>query len=72
MSNSDAEYRQVSIRWKDEPDEAFITTVCVNVDWREGEDDSNVFFYFSTIEQFEDAKNPDNDLEFFIDGTDNG
>jgi hypothetical protein len=60
------EYRQVLIRWKDEPDYTFITNVCIDGEWTEGEDDENVFFYFSTLEEFEDAKNEYNDLEFVI------
>jgi hypothetical protein len=61
-----SEYKQVLIKWKDEPDDLFLTTICVDGEWTEGEDDENVFFYFSTLEEFEDAKKQDNDLEFVI------
>jgi hypothetical protein len=61
-----SEYKQVLIKWKDEPDDLFLTTVCIDGEWTEGEDDENVFFYFSTPLEFEDAKKQDNDLEFVI------
>ena len=61
-----SEYKQVLIKWKDELDDLYLTTVCVDGEWTEGEDDENVFFYFSTLEEFEDAKKQDNDLEFVI------
>jgi len=63
-----AEYKQVLIEWKDDPNDTFITTVCIDGQWTEGEDDENVFFYFSTPQEFEDAKKQDNDLEFIIVG----
>lgn len=60
------EMRMVTIEWKDEPGVEYSTWVVVNKNWTEEEDDGNVFFYFSTEEEFEMAKLKDNDLEFWI------
>lgn len=61
-----AEYRSVLIEWHDEPEVTYNTKVCIDSEWTEGEDDTDVFFYFTNLEEFESAKNKDNDLEFWI------
>jgi hypothetical protein len=57
------EYRQVMIEWNDNQGEfydnqgeLYEVTVCVGGEWTEGEDDDDVFFYFSTEDEFEYAK----------------
>ena len=63
-----AEYRQVLVEWKDEPDEKYLTTVAIAANWVEGEDDDNVFFYFSNEQEFEQAKLDNDEFEFRIVG----
>ena len=63
------EYKLVTIAYHDDPDNHLTTFVCVEVDWAEQEAeelDDKVFFYFDTQEQYEEAKQIDNGLEFRI------
>jgi len=60
------EERRVIIEWNDTPGEVFETTVCVDGEWVEGEDDVNIFFYFADEAELEDAKNGGAGLEFRI------
>jgi|TARA_B110000459_G_scaffold106871_1_gene118659 translation elongation factor P/translation initiation factor 5A len=63
-----SEYREVLIEWKDEPDKQYLTTVAIDKEWTEGEDDDNVFFYFSDEQEFEQAKLNKDEFEFRIVG----
>jgi hypothetical protein len=58
--------KEVLIRWHDEPETEYLSTICIGESWTEEEDDQNIFFYFSTEKEFESAKNKDNNLEFWI------
>ena len=51
-----SEERRVVIEWHDQPGELFETTVMVDEDFPEYEDDVNIFFYFSSESDFEQAK----------------
>jgi hypothetical protein len=61
------EYRDVLIAWHDEPDVIYNTKVCIDKEWTEGEDDNDVFFYFQTEAELEQAKQEgDNGFEFRV------
>lgn len=61
------EYRNVTIQWKDEPQENPIhTMVAISPNWPEEGDDERVFFYFLNEEEYEEAKFPFNEHEFWI------
>jgi hypothetical protein len=51
-----AETRRVVVEWHDQPGELFETTVAIDDTWPEYEDDVNIFFYFRTFAELEDAK----------------
>lgn len=63
-----AEYRDVVIEWHDEPGVHYATTVSIDGEWNDlDEDDDNIFFYFSKESEFEEAKQDgDNGYEFRI------
>jgi hypothetical protein len=63
-----AEYRQVLVEWKDEPEEKYLTTVAIDAEWTEGEDDDGIFFYFHNENEFEQAKLDNDEFEFRIVG----
>lgn len=48
--------RECVIEWHDDPDDAYLVTVCIDGEWTEREDDDSIFFYFSNEQEFEDAK----------------
>jgi hypothetical protein len=60
------EYRQVLVTWHDDDaQDEMLTKVCINKDWTEGEDDTDVFFYFTSSDELEQAKQPEpNGFEF--------
>jgi hypothetical protein len=60
------EYRQVLVTWHDDDaQDEMLTKVCINKDWTEGEDDTDVFFYFTNLNELEQAKQPEpNGFEF--------
>ena len=61
-----AELRDVTVEWHDEQ-EPFRVTVSIDEVWNElEEDDENIFFYFANEQEFEEAKQPDNQYEFRI------
>lgn len=55
-----AVFRNVVIVWHDEPDESYLVKVSIDERWNsldEGfEDDDSIFFYFSSEDEFEEAK----------------
>ncbi len=63
-----AEYRQVLIEWHDEPGVKYLSTVSVDEKWNSlDEDDNDIFFYFASEAEFEEAKQlGDNGYEFRI------
>tara|TARA_R110000796_G_scaffold134746_1_gene250562 strand:- start:316 stop:516 length:201 start_codon:yes stop_codon:yes gene_type:complete len=60
-----SEYRRTVIEWKDSPGERFQCEVGINASYVGGLDD-NVFFYFDSEQQYQDAKKADGDYEFRI------
>lgn len=54
---SERETRRVLIEWNDEPGEQYVTTVVIDGEWVDGEDDDNIFFYFRSEAEMLDAKN---------------
>lgn len=53
---SEREMRNVLVYWRDEPDSSgMFTTVCIDGDWVDGEDDENIFFYFTDEATYRDA-----------------
>ena len=50
------EERRVVIEWHDQPNEFFETTVVIDENFPEYEDDVTVFFYFSSQSDFDQAK----------------
>jgi hypothetical protein len=58
------EYRQVLVEWKDEPGIHHLTTVAIDAEWTEGEDDDGIFFYFRNEQEFEQAKLDNDEFEF--------
>ena len=61
-----ARTEKVIIEWHDSPDKRFETKVVVGGEWNEVEGDDDIFFYFPEEHSFENAKNRDNELEFWI------
>lgn len=61
-----AREEKVIVEWHDTPDKRFETKVIVGGDWNEVEEDDDIFFYFPEEASFENAKNKDNELEFWI------
>lgn len=62
-----ADLRLVSIVWKDEPKRPISTWVMVGKKWTEENDEGKVFEYFSSEEEYESAKNKDNNkLDYWI------
>lgn len=59
------DYRSVAIKWHDE-DVAKGATVAIAPNWTEEDDDPRVFFYFESEEEFQSAKQEDNNFEFMI------
>tara|TARA_R110000772_G_C12989426_1_gene406825 strand:- start:177 stop:380 length:204 start_codon:yes stop_codon:yes gene_type:complete len=61
------EFREVTIQWNDDPQEnQYSVKVGVGVTWNEREDDDNVFFYFDTEQDFQEAKKFHKYQEFTI------
>jgi hypothetical protein len=60
------ETRRVVIEWDDTPGETFETTVVVDGEWVEGEPDDNIFFYFRSVAELEDAKSGGSALDFRV------
>jgi hypothetical protein len=60
------ETREVLIEWDDEKGVTYLVTVVVDGEWTDGEDDDNIFFYFRTLAELEDAKNGGAGLDFRI------
>lgn len=55
MAN-EVKFYDVIVHWRDEPElEGMSTTVAVDPDWADKEDDESVFFYFQTEEEYRDA-----------------
>jgi hypothetical protein len=62
-----AEYKDVLIAWHDEPEVTYMTKVCIDSQWAEREDDVDVFFYFTSLDELEQAKlGANNGFEFRI------
>jgi hypothetical protein len=57
---------RVIVEWHDTPNKRFETKVVVGGEWNEVESDDDIFFYFPDESSFENAKNKDNELEFWI------
>jgi hypothetical protein len=47
--------REVLITWRDEPESDFLTRVAIDPDWLDKDDDVNIFFYFGTEEEYQEA-----------------
>ena len=60
------EYKWATIAYHDEPENHIMVFVSIDKEWTEKEDDDNIFFYFDTQEEYENAKQIDNGLEFRI------
>jgi hypothetical protein len=60
------EEKWVTVAYHDEPEDELMVFVSIDKKWIEGEDDDNIFFYFDTQEEYENAKQIDNGLEFRI------
>jgi hypothetical protein len=59
--------KQVLIEWHDEPGMRYLTTVAIDEEWTEKENDDDIFFYFHNEAEYEEAKQLDNNgLEFRI------
>jgi hypothetical protein len=58
-------FESVQIVYNDDPT-PYWAKVCINDNWTEEEDDGDIFFYFSTEAEFEEAKKENNGLEFRI------
>jgi hypothetical protein len=61
-----ARTEKVIVEWHDTPNKRFETKVIVEDEWNEVEADDDIFFYFPDEDSFENAKNKDNELEFWI------
>lgn len=63
-----AEYKDVLVEWHDDPGVHYGATVVVDGDWNELDElDDDVFFYFSKLSEFEEAKQDGNNgYEFKI------
>ena len=61
-----SKYRNVLIEWKDEPGKHYLAQVAIDKEWIQGEDDDNVFFYFSNEQEFEQAKLNKDEFDFTI------
>jgi hypothetical protein len=60
------ECKWATIAFHDEPQNPIMVFVSIGKEWTEEEEDDNIFFYFDTQEQYEEAKQIDNGLEFRI------
>jgi hypothetical protein len=60
------ECKWATIAFHDEPEIHIMVFVSIGKEWTEEEEDDNLFFYFDTQEQYEEAKQLDNGLEFRI------
>lgn len=59
--------KRVLIEWHDEPGQHYLSTVSIDEQWNELEDDPGVFFYFAKQKEYEQAKQlGDNGYEFRI------
>lgn len=47
--------REVLVTWLDEPDKEFYAVVSVDEQWNELEDDPDVFFYFASEAEYQEA-----------------
>jgi hypothetical protein len=60
------EQKWITAAFHDEPDKPLKVFVSIGKEWTEGEEDDNIFFYFDTQEEYENAKQIDNGLEFRV------
>jgi len=60
------EEKWITIAYHDEPDKHLKVLVSIGKEWIEDEEDDNIFFYFDTQEEYENAKKIDYGLEFRI------
>jgi hypothetical protein len=60
------EQKWITVAYHDEPEDELMVFVSIDKEWTEKEDDDNIFFYFDTQEEYENAKQIDNGLEFRI------
>ena len=56
MSEREVKERRVVIEWHDQLGEFFETTVAIDESFAEYDDDVNIFFYFASEAELEDAK----------------
>lgn len=63
-----ARYEEVTIAWHDDKAEVHNVLVSIDAMWNsiDDEDDVDIFYYFASEEEFEEAKQEDNDYEFRI------
>lgn len=53
---SERETRNVYVTWRDEQEASpMFATVVIDGAWVDGEDDDNIFYYFTDVETYEDA-----------------
>lgn len=63
-----ARFESVQIQWHDSPEEKIWALVSIDEEWNglEDEEDDRIFFYFANEQEFEEAKQPNNQYEFRI------
>lgn len=47
--------REVLVTWRDEPEREFFARVHIDQKWNELEDELDIFFFFSSEEEYQDA-----------------
>ena len=53
---SERETRDVLVYWRDQPETSgMFTKVCIDGDWIDGEDDLDIFYYFTDEATYRDA-----------------
>lgn len=60
--------KDVTIKWHDEPEVDYLVTVSIDEEWNGlDEEDEDIFFYFTSEQEFEEAKQiGENGYEFRI------
>lgn len=56
----------VVIQWHDEPNADYSVLVSIDDAWNGIDEDDDIFFYFANEQEYEQAKNKDNEFEFWI------
>lgn len=67
------EQKWITVAFHDQPKNHLMVLVSIGIEWTEETEeteDDNIFFYFDTQEEYENAKQIDNGLEFIVIGED--